>query len=338
MPLLHGFEPVGAVWLSIGVFAAAAAVSAAVLFGMLRSPLARRVVDRPNQRSMHVVPTPRIGGLGVLAGIAAPLAVLRPDLPAGLWAALALLVAVSLADDLGGLSAALRLPLHVAAAAIACTAIAPGLGAVWLAVATLAVAWAVNLYNFMDGLDGLAGGQAVFGFGAYALAALHGGDLDLAWTAGATAGAALGFLRFNFPPARVFLGDAGSTAFGLLAGALGLLGATRGLWPTWFPVVVFLPFVLDATLTLALRVVGGRRFWEAHRDHAYQRLSLMGLGHLRTTLAYYLTMGASAVAALAGRDTPGGRGVALGLALLCTALYAGIRLVSASRPSADHRP
>lgn len=335
--LLHGFEPVGAAPATLGMLVASATVCAAVLFGLLRSPLARRVVDRPNPRSMHVAPTPRIGGLGLLAGIAAPLAVLRPELPAGLWIALALLVAVSLADDLGGLPIALRLPLHVAAAALACAAVAPGLSVLWLAVAAIAGGWAINLYNFMDGLDGLAGGQAVIGFGAYGLAAAHAGDPSVALASSATAGAALGFLLFNFPPARVFMGDAGSTALGLLAAGLGLAGVIRGDWPWWFPVVAFMPFVLDATLTLALRIAAGQRFWQAHREHAYQRLSLMGLGHRRTTLVYYALMASSAAVALWGRASPVAIPYAAGLALVMITLYAGVRVGSAGRMPADRR-
>jgi UDP-N-acetylmuramyl pentapeptide phosphotransferase/UDP-N-acetylglucosamine-1-phosphate transferase len=335
--LLQGFEPVGAAPATLGTLAVSASVCAAVLFGLLRSPLARRVVDRPNARSMHVAPTPRIGGLAVLAGIAAPLVVLRPDLPAGLWMALALLVAVSLADDLGGIPIALRLPLHVAAAALACAALAPGLSAPWLALAAIAGGWAINLYNFMDGLDGLAGGQAAIGFGAYALAAVQAGDASMALASSAIAGAALGFLLFNFPPARVFMGDAGSTALGLLAAGLGLAGAIRGDWPVWFPVVAFMPFVLDATLTLALRIVAGQRFWEAHREHAYQRLSLMGFGHRRTTLVYYALMASSAAVALWGRASPGMALHAGGLALLMITLYAGVRVGSATRIAAERR-
>jgi UDP-N-acetylmuramyl pentapeptide phosphotransferase/UDP-N-acetylglucosamine-1-phosphate transferase len=324
-------------WQSIAVLAAGAAVSAWVLGLALRGPIARRMLDHPNHRSLHATPTPRIGGLGVLVGLAVPLAVVRPELPIGLWIGLALLVAVSVADDLGGVSAALRLPLHVGAAAIACAAVAPDLPPAWLAVTALAAAWAINLYNFMDGLDGLAGGQAVFGFGAYALAALRADDAALALAAAAVAGAALGFLRFNFPPARVFMGDAGSTALGLLAAVLGVAGVVQGAWPWWFPPAAFLPFVVDASLTLALRIAGGQRFWEAHREHAYQRLNLMGLGHLRTALAYYVLMGASAAVALAGCAETGGLVHAAGLALALCALYAGVRIGSARRAPIDRR-
>jgi UDP-N-acetylmuramyl pentapeptide phosphotransferase/UDP-N-acetylglucosamine-1-phosphate transferase len=325
-------------WQGIALLAAAAATSSLALAGLLRMPIARRVLDHPNHRSLHAVPTPRIGGLGVLAGLAVPLAAVRPDLPAGLWAALALLVAVSLADDLRGVPAAVRLPLHLTAAALACSSVAPQMSPAWLALTALATGWAINLYNFMDGLDGLAGGQAVFGFGAYGLAAMQADAPALALASCAVAGAALGFLRFNFPPARVFLGDAGSTALGLLAAALGLAGVVRGLWPWWFPPVAFLPFVLDASVTLALRLLGRQRVWEAHREHAYQRLSLSGLGHLRTALAYYALMAISAgvaVGALGAADGPVRSGL---LVLTLLALYAAVRGGSSGRARADRRP
>jgi UDP-N-acetylmuramyl pentapeptide phosphotransferase/UDP-N-acetylglucosamine-1-phosphate transferase len=318
-------------WHSIGSVAVSAAAALVSLRLLLGSPIAGRIVDHPNHRSMHVRPTPRIGGLGVVTGFALATALLGPGLPALLWGALALVVATSLADDLRGLSPALRLPLHLLAAALAARAVSPGMPLGTLLACAIGIAWMINLYNFMDGLDGLAGGQAVFGFGAYALGALHGGDPALATAAAAAAGASLGFLRYNFPPARIFLGDAGSTALGLLAGALGLAGVLRGLWPAWFPVIAFLPFVFDATATLADRILRRRRFWEGHREHVYQRLSLLGFGHLKTALVYYALMASSAAAALAGlAGTDGaddGRrwAPAVAMALAFGALYLRVR-------------
>jgi len=111
----------------------------------------------------------------------------------------------------------------------------------WLVVALFAVAvgWMANLYNFMDGADGMAGGMALIGFSVYALAAAVGGAPAFALVNLCVAAAALGFLVFNFPPARVFMGDAGSIPLGFLAGALGLQGWAQDLWPLWFPLVVF---------------------------------------------------------------------------------------------------
>jgi UDP-N-acetylmuramyl pentapeptide phosphotransferase/UDP-N-acetylglucosamine-1-phosphate transferase len=156
----------------------------------------------------------------------------------------------------------------------------------------------------MDGSDGLAGGMAVIGFGAYALAAHLAGDpmlvsLCLALVAGAAA-----FLLHNFPPARIFLGDVGSIPLGFFAGALGVLGWRGGLWPLWFPVLVFGPFIGDATITLLRRLARRERVWQAHRDHYYQRLVRMGFGHRGTALVGYAAMAACAAVALFSRTEP----------------------------------
>jgi UDP-N-acetylmuramyl pentapeptide phosphotransferase/UDP-N-acetylglucosamine-1-phosphate transferase len=185
--------------------------------------------------------------------------------------------AVSFLDDVHSLPIAVRLPAHVAAAFAAVLAFAmprPGhlVGLGRAALAVIAIAWMANLYNFMDGADGLAGGMALIGFAVLAIAAAQSGFTPLALAALATSSAAAGFLPFNFPPARVFLGDAGSVPLGFLAGALGAWGAVLGAWPAWFPMLVFSPFIVDASVTLLRRLLAGERVWIAHRAHAYQRL------------------------------------------------------------------
>ncbi|MEZ5741564.1 MAG: glycosyl transferase [Burkholderiaceae bacterium] len=175
--------------------------------------------------------------------------------------------------------------LALALAPFPSAGIAPGL-ATWLAVGAviLLLAWFANLYNFMDGADGLAGLMALVGFLTYAL--LAPADSLMATACTALAGASAGFLALNWPPARVFMGDSGSVPLGFLAGGLGLAGAAAGYWPWWTPLGVFLPFVLDASVTLARRALTGRRIWEAHREHVYQRLILRGWSHQRVSLVY----------------------------------------------------
>ncbi|MBK9954574.1 MAG: hypothetical protein IPP18_05395 [Rhodocyclaceae bacterium] len=165
----------------------------------------------------------------------------------------------------------------------------------------LALAWMTNLYNFMDGTDGLAGGMAVIGFGAYGLAAWANAPA-LSMTCMAIVGAAIGFLAFNFPPAKVFMGDAGSIPLGFLAGALGILGWREGIWPVWFPILVFSPFIVDATVTLWRRLLRGERVWQAHRQHCYQRLILAGWSRRRLVLVAWALMAAAAVTALFARS------------------------------------
>jgi UDP-GlcNAc:undecaprenyl-phosphate/decaprenyl-phosphate GlcNAc-1-phosphate transferase len=166
-----------------------------------------------------------------------------------------------------------------------------------LLAGTLAVVWMTNLYNFMDGADGLAGGMAAIGFGALALAAWLGDAPGLAAFCAAIAAAALAFLRFNFPPARVFMGDAGSIPLGFLAAALGILGVQQNVWPWLFPLLVFSPFIVDASVTLARTRAARRKIWQAHRSHYYQRVVLLGASHRQLALAAYALM--LAMAALA---------------------------------------
>ena len=259
---------------------------------------ARIALDLPNERSLHAAPVPRIGGI-VLVGVAlTAAAVLAPTLrPIVLIAAV--LALVSAWDDRHGLPVALRFAVHLAAAAGAVVALQVAAPA-WLLVAlVLLLGWAMNLYNFMDGSDGLAGGMALFGFGALGAAAF-GAAPQTAAACLCIAAAAAGFLWHNFHPARVFLGDAGSIPLGFLAGSIGLAGWTHGLWPAWFPLLVFSPFVVDATLTLAARVLRGQKPWQAHREHAYQRMVAGGLGHRRTAWIWYALMAACATSALAG--------------------------------------
>jgi UDP-N-acetylmuramyl pentapeptide phosphotransferase/UDP-N-acetylglucosamine-1-phosphate transferase len=167
-----------------------------------------------------------------------------------------------------------------------------------LMLLVFAVAWMINLYNFMDGADGLAGGMAAIGFCAYAGAAGLAGNTLLAVMSLCVAAAAAAFLVFNFPPARIFMGDSGSIPLGFLAAALGLLGWRDGSWPLWFPLIVFAPFVVDASVTLARRALRGERFWQAHRSHYYQRLVLIGWSHRQLAIAEYGLMLVGAVAAV----------------------------------------
>jgi len=314
------------------------------LWLILRSPLANRGLDLPNERSLHSHPTPRIGGLGIVAAIVLASLTYRPALPWPIWAALALIVAVSFIDDLGGLRAGIRMPLHlVAATTVAIGAFPDASWPFWL-LATVTVAWMINLYNFMDGSDGLAGGQAVFGFGTLAIAALQANDPGIATGAAIVAGAALGFLAFNFPPARVFMGDAGSTSLGLLAGALGGLGVARNLWHPVFPAIAFLPFIFDASATLLMRMGQGKKVWQAHRDHAYQRLNMSGFGHRNTALLYYGLMLASALIALFSLQPDAGWAATAGLLTVFLLAYGIVqrswnrRQLAVSPSHADNAP
>jgi UDP-N-acetylmuramyl pentapeptide phosphotransferase/UDP-N-acetylglucosamine-1-phosphate transferase len=187
----------------------------------------------------------------------------------------------------------------------------------------IAIAWLTNLFNFMDGSDGLAGGMALIGFAACGTAACIAGHSPLGFLCVAISAASAAFLIHNFHPARIFLGDVGSIPLGFLAGATGVLGWRDGVWPLWFPVLVFAPFIGDATLTLVKRFIRGERVWRPHREHYYQRMVRMGLGHRSTAWIAYAAMVLCAAAALYGRQqSPVVQAVTFGAATLMLSLLA----------------
>jgi UDP-N-acetylmuramyl pentapeptide phosphotransferase/UDP-N-acetylglucosamine-1-phosphate transferase len=244
---------------------------------------------------------PRTGGIAVLLGLAVSLGF--GAAPLWLPVALALLLGVvSFIDDLKRLPAPARLAAHFGAAAALVWYVLSPMHPVEMAVLIAALVWITNLYNFMDGADGLAGGMATIGFAAYALAAWLTGEAAVAVACAALSAASAAFLIHNLHPARIFLGDVGSIPLGFLAGALGIVGWRNDAWPLWFPVLVFGPFIADATVTLLRRLVRGERVWRAHREHYYQRMVLMGFGHRGTAWAGYGLMIVCAAVALLGRS------------------------------------
>jgi UDP-N-acetylmuramyl pentapeptide phosphotransferase/UDP-N-acetylglucosamine-1-phosphate transferase len=282
-------------------------LAAALVWLLSRPGLASLVLDVPNERSLHDRPIPRTGGIGLFVAAAltwvsatsmgAAGAVLQPL--AGIAGALA---AVFLIDDVRGLTVGLRLGAQVLAATAFLVVAGLSLPLLLLPLFVVGITWSSNLYNFMDGANGLAGGMAIAGFGAYALAAQMAGQADLAIASLTIAGAAAGFLVWNFDPARIFLGDAGSIPLGFLASTLGITGWSQGAWPFWFPLVVFSPFVVDACVTLVKRALAGERLSQAHKSHYYQRLVRMGWSHRRLALSEYALMTAAAASALFARE------------------------------------
>ena len=264
---------------------------------MLNTRLVHATKDDANERSLHHGSVPRIGGLAIAIGLILALLLSWPP-SALLWviaSCYATLLAVSLLDDLYRLAVIPRLLVQIAAA----------FGAlVWfqfdapaLLVCALALVWSANLYNFMDGSDGLAGGMTVVGFASYSMLAAIAGQAELAMACASIAAAALAFLWFNFHPARLFLGDAGSIPLGFSAGLIGCLGWQLGCWPLWLPVIIFFPFVFDASFTLLRRGLSGQPIWHAHREHIYQRAILAGLSHRQLACrAYALMVGCALLA------------------------------------------
>ncbi len=281
--------------------ALALVLTAATIWLLLRARIGVHLLDHPNARSLHAEPTPRLGGIGMVAGAGTAWWYLGADLAAGIYIGIATLIAISLLEDFRDVPVLLRLALHLLAGLLAAAALLrPGDGAWLVVVLGLAIAWMINLYNFMDGSNGLAGGMAAIGFGSYGASALLAGDFSFAAINLSIAAAACGFLPFNFPRARVFMGDVGSIPLGYLAAVLGTAGWLRGDWAPWFGVVVFSPFIVDASVTLLKRLARRARVWRAHKEHYYQRLVQSGWGHRKTALAEYTLMLGCGGAAIAG--------------------------------------
>jgi UDP-N-acetylmuramyl pentapeptide phosphotransferase/UDP-N-acetylglucosamine-1-phosphate transferase len=323
-----------AAWAPLTAFAAALFA----IWWLARGRLAARLLDHPNPRSLHEVPVPRSGGIGLFAGALLGIGIVAPHLPTALCIAFAVMLLVSFLEDLRGVPALARLALHIAVSFLFAAAVLAGEhGAIVVGAAALATTWMANLYNFMDGSDGLAGGMAVFGFSFYGVAAWLAGSTEFALVNLSIAAAAGAFLVFNFHPARIFMGDAGSVPLGFLAAALGLIGWLQQDWTWWFPVLVFSPFIVDASVTLARRLLRREKVWQAHRDHYYQRLVRLGWGHGRTALAEYAVMFASGLAALAALALPAGPQAAL-LTALAASYLVMIVLVERAWHNAGEKP
>lgn len=274
---------------------------ASFLFCWLYLRLARRwqLVATPNARSSHRLPTPHGGGAPLLLAFALGLSL------AALWhepwsagyivlAAVALLLMLlGIADDLWSLSARLRFALYGLSclAALLLLLEQPLSGSVLrsgilLVLATLAMLWLVNLYNFMDGIDGIAASQCLLACCAAALFAWRGGGQEYGLFCLLLAASQLGFLAWNWPPARLFMGDAGSVPTGFLLGGLVVIGVLEGQISLACWLVLLAVFIVDASWTLVWRMSTGQAFTRPHRLHAYQRLSTHWNSHLRVDLLF----------------------------------------------------
>ncbi|MBT6275822.1 MAG: glycosyltransferase family 4 protein [Chromatiales bacterium] len=329
-------------------------IAVALCFGLAhpRSPIF--LADVPNERSLHQSITPRGGGIGVLVATVAGLAIagfagVAVTHFGAILAGAGLVAVVSLVDDWRGLPAIARGVTHLLAAiSIVLWSVyptqwsVPGVSfdmPVWVAapVAVLAVTWMTNLYNFMDGMDGFAAGMGLIGFGTLALL---GSDVGVwhfsALCLGLAAGSG-GFLVVNFPPARLFLGDVGATTSGFIAGAMICWADVYRVFPWWVGVMVFSPFIVDASVTLIRRAFARERIWEAHRSHFYQRLVGLGWSHRRTVVyAYALMIYSAALALIANTAPPWVQWVMVSLlAVTYTAIMVLITVIDGRRSDAS---
>ncbi|MES2817358.1 MAG: glycosyltransferase family 4 protein [Pseudomonadota bacterium] len=274
-----------------------------LLTGALRHyALARSLMDIPNARSSHSVPTPRGGGVAIVLSflLVLPLLVLTDSLSWSMtWALLGAgsgVAVLGFLDDHGHIAARWRLLGHAVAAAWALywlqglppldlLGVRLDLGWAGHVLAALYLVWLLNLYNFMDGIDGIASVEAIcICLGGGLLYGLT-GNPALASAPLLLAAAVVGFLIWNFPPARIFMGDAGSGFLGIALGVLSLQAAWVAPQLVWSWLILLGVFVVDATFTLLRRLLRGEKVYEAHRSHAYQYASRQAGRHLPVTLA-----------------------------------------------------
>lgn len=274
-----------------------------------------RITDVPNNRSMHDNPVPRTGGIAVFLSISIVIYLtwlffkLLPDYYLDLFTGLLLVFFVSLLDDIYSLRPSIRIFIHLIAAWVV---IDPGnyidlsrllgidfdsINSVNILFSVLFLVWMINLYNFMDGMDGFASGMAVIGFIFFAIMSFD-DSLEFSILSITIASASAGFMLFNYPPASIFLGDTGSTSLGLLAGYMILVADSNNFFTIWSGILVFSPFVVDATVTLIIRLIKKEKIWKAHNRHFYQRLASSSIGRRRTLLFELLLMSAAGASAL----------------------------------------
>jgi Fuc2NAc and GlcNAc transferase len=261
------------------------------------------LVDVPNERSSHSTPTPRGGGLGIFIAVTLGVGIWSTSIHAGLlWknilmggAAVAL---IGLWDDVRSVSAHLRFSVHLVAAALLVWAfpgdssieLAPGLslgGLPLLLLACAGVVCLINVFNFMDGIDGIAASEAVFvtGGGALILLLMGAERMPVVIVCVLLCAASLGFLLVNWAPARIFMGDVGSGFLGFSIAAVALWTMVERLMPFWAWLILGGAFIADSAVTFFRRLLRGENVASAHRMHAYQRLARRWSSHSRVTLS-----------------------------------------------------
>ncbi|MGE8066791.1 MraY family glycosyltransferase [Pseudomonas sp. NPDC089569] len=287
--------------LLIGVFL----VSLLLTFILRSYALRNQLLDVPNARSSHSVPTPRGGGVAIVVSflvalsVCAVFGVLPPGQFAGLLGAGLVVALIGFADDHGHIAARWRLLGHFVAAiwVLVCFGgIAPvtfvgftlDLGWFGLILAAVYLVWVLNLYNFMDGIDGIAGAVAICVAVAGAILYWWCGFMQEMWVPLLLASACAGFLVWNFPPAKIFMGDAGSGFLGIILGSMALQAGWIQPQLLWSWLILLGVFIVDATYTMMHRLIRGERVYEAHRSHAYQYASRQYLSHKKVTLAVIL--------------------------------------------------
>jgi len=312
--VVQGFGP-----LTLGLAAASMAVSATGVWVSIRIAERVGIMDVPNERSSHSLPVPRMGGVPMV--VAAALAFggwlflaageisFLKGLPYTFLFALAMFV-LGFYDDLRNLSPLVRFLVQFASASLMLGFLTPHLpdvflgkwvlpGWAWVIPGAFWAVWMLNLYNFMDGIDGLAGGEAAVASSFFFLVFSYYGESGWAIANLVVAAASMGFLVYNWPPAKIFMGDGGSAFLGAFYGMQSVVAALSTSVPFLVLVLPFANFILDTTFTLFRRMFRGETWYQAHRSHIYQRMTDLGMTHRKVTSIELLVVAASCAAAAA---------------------------------------
>lgn len=264
----------------------------------------KKIIAIPNERSSHQIPTPQGGGIAiVLTFIVAVLwlglyGLIEPHLVWALAGSVAIAV-IGYCDDMYNVKIRWRIVIHFF---MACWAVywlhgfsildlgSHKVNLNWMGsvLAVFGITWCINLYNFMDGIDGLAGSEALFAAVASGLALWIIGDLNTAFMLWLLAAAVAGFTLWNWPPAKIFLGDVGSCFLGYVLAVFAIHSANKSLLPIAFWFILLAVFICDSTFTLFLRILQRKRWYSAHREHAYQHLVQYGISHKQITTSIFI--------------------------------------------------
>ena len=342
--VVQAFSPI-----TFGIAALSLAVSAVGVWVSIRIAERVGVLDLPNERSSHSLPTPRMGGVPMVAAaalafggwvfLAAGEANAQRILPYTFLFALAMFL-LGFYDDLRNLSPLFRFLVQFVSALLLLVFLGPLLPEIslwiwvfpkwaWVVPGVFWVVWMLNLYNFMDGIDGLAGGEAAVASSFFFLVFAWYGQSGWAVANLVVAAASMGFLVHNWPPAKIFMGDGGSMFLGAFYGMQSVV-ATMST-PVPFPVLVlpFANFILDTTFTLFRRLIRREKWYQAHRSHVYQRMTDLGMTHGKVTSIELLVVVASCAAAAA--CIPAGPAVRIALvvsvvaAIVCIGIWVRVK-------------
>lgn len=313
------------------------------------------LIDHPGARTSHATPTPRGGGVGMAASVLGSAAILwglgyiDPRLGMSLIGGGLLVAGIGWIDDHGNVPASIRAAVHLAAGIVLLSAYgwpaSINFGSAEIALGVfgrvfylLLVVWLINMFNFMDGIDGIAASQALVVSVAASVLLMMESQVGLALACVVLAGSSLGLLWWNWPPAKVFMGDVGSGFLGFAVACLAIAGSRSGSIsvPVWM--LLLSVFLFDATVTLVRRIARGERWYEAHRSHAYQRLVIAGRSHRFVTASSIgLTVLAGILGFIAFRWDALTPMMLVSQIVLLTAVYLWIERVRpmSSRPAAE---